>query len=42
MSNHVLGAVYSGIIEDVLNSSRVDFEENGIDDSALDVMREVS
>ncbi|CAK7203416.1 transcription factor IIA subunit alpha [Sporothrix eucalyptigena] len=39
MSNNVVGSVYEQIIEDVLTTSRVDFEENGIDDGVLEELR---
>ena len=41
MSNQVLGTIYSSIIEDVVNASRPDFEECGIDESVMDTLREV-
>ncbi|EPE10185.1 transcription factor tfiia complex subunit [Ophiostoma piceae UAMH 11346] len=39
MSNHIVGTVYEQIIEDVISSSRVDFEENGVDEAVLDDLR---
>lgn len=36
MSNTVVGGVYQSIIEEVINTSRVDFEENGVEESVLD------
>ncbi|KJR85949.1 transcription initiation factor TFIIA large subunit [Sporothrix schenckii 1099-18] len=39
MSNNVVGSVYEQIIEDVLSTSRVDFEENGVDEGVLDELR---
>ena len=42
MSNNVVGSVYEQIIEDVLSTSRVDFEENGVDEVVLDELRRVS
>jgi hypothetical protein len=42
MSNSVVGSVYEQIIEDVLSTSRVDFEENGVDEGVLDELRRVS
>lgn len=42
MSNNVVGSVYEQIIEDVLSTSRVDFEENGVDEAVLDELRRVS
>ncbi len=41
MSNSVVGTVYEQIIEDVISTSRVDFEENGVDESVLDALRMV-
>ena len=42
MSNSLVGQVYASIIDEVVNSSRVDFEENGVDESALEELRLVS
>lgn len=42
MSNQAVGSVYQSIIEDVINSSRVDFEESGVDDSVLEELRKAS
>lgn len=42
MSNTGVGSVYQTIINEVINSSRVDFEENGIEESALEELRKVS
>jgi hypothetical protein len=42
MSNQAVGSVYQTIIEEVINSSRVDFEENGIEESVLEELRQVS
>ena len=42
MSNQAVGNVYQTIIEEVVNSSRVDFEENGVEDSVLEDLRLVS
>ncbi|PHH90742.1 hypothetical protein CDD83_2782 [Cordyceps sp. RAO-2017] len=39
MSNQAVGNVYQTIIEEVINSSRVDFEESGVDDSVLEELR---
>ncbi|CAK7234503.1 transcription factor IIA subunit alpha [Sporothrix bragantina] len=39
MSNNVVGSVYEQIIEDVLTMSRVDFEENGVDEGVLDELK---
>ncbi|KAG9235967.1 putative transcription initiation factor IIA large subunit [Amylocarpus encephaloides] len=41
MSNAQVGNVYQQIIADVIESSRVDFEEGGVDASALDELRQV-
>lgn len=42
MSNHIVGEVYQTVIEEVINSSRVDFEENGVEESVLEELRKVS
>ena len=42
MSNTVVGNVYDRIIKEVVETSRVDFEESGIDDSVLEELRTVS
>lgn len=42
MSNTLVGSVYNTIIEEVVNSSRVDFEESGVEESALELLRVVS
>jgi transcription initiation factor TFIIA large subunit len=42
MSNQAVGNVYQTIIEEVINSSRVDFEENGVEESVLEELRQVS
>lgn len=39
MSNTQVGSVYSGIIVDVIDSSRVDFEEGGVDEHVLEELR---
>lgn len=39
MSNQQVGAVYSQIIADVIESSRVDFEEGGVDDHVLEELK---
>ncbi|RDA92920.1 hypothetical protein CP533_3890 [Ophiocordyceps camponoti-saundersi (nom. inval.)] len=39
MSNSAVGGVYQSIIEEVINSSRVDFEESGVDESVLEELR---
>lgn len=42
MSNTIVGNVYDRIIKEVVETSRVDFEESGIDDSVLEELRSVS
>ena len=42
MSNQAVGGVYQTIIEEVINSSRVDFEESGVEESVLEELRKVS
>lgn len=42
MSNQVVGSVYQTIIDEVINSSRVDFEESGVEESVLEELRQVS
>jgi hypothetical protein len=42
MSNTAVGGVYQAIIEEVINSSRVDFEESGVEESVLEELRKVS
>jgi len=39
MSNQAVGNVYQTIIEEVVSSSRVDFEENGVEESVLEELR---
>ncbi|RKF75512.1 Transcription initiation factor IIA large subunit [Golovinomyces cichoracearum] len=39
MSNTQVGSVYQQIIADVIESSRVDFEEGGVDESVLEALR---
>ncbi|WYZ44342.1 hypothetical protein EsH8_VII_000778 [Colletotrichum jinshuiense] len=39
MSNNAVGAVYEQIIAEVINSSRVDFEEGGVDENVLDELK---
>jgi len=41
MSNNVVGSVYETIIQEVINSVRVDFEENGVDDGVLEDLKKV-
>jgi transcription initiation factor TFIIA large subunit len=42
MSNQTVGTVYQQIIREVVESSRVDFEEGGVDESVLDELTRVS
>jgi hypothetical protein len=42
MSNTQVGNVYQQIIADVIESSRVDFEEGGVDEGVLEELRLVS
>lgn len=42
MSNAQVGTVYQSIINDVIDTSRVDFEEGGVDDAVLERLRLVS
>lgn len=42
MSNQAVGGVYQTIIEEVINSSRVDFEESGVEEAVLEELRLVS
>ncbi|KAK5663498.1 hypothetical protein OQA88_3928 [Cercophora sp. LCS_1] len=39
MSNVAVGSVYEHIINEVINSVRVDFEENGVDDGVLEELK---
>ncbi|KAK3354235.1 transcription factor IIA, alpha/beta subunit [Neurospora tetraspora] len=39
MSNATVGTVYEHIINEVINAVRVDFEENGVDDSVLEELK---
>jgi transcription initiation factor TFIIA large subunit len=41
MSNQAVGSVYKAIIDEVINSSRVDFEESGVEESVLEELRQV-
>lgn len=41
MSNQAVGSVYQSIIEEVINSSRIDFEEAGVNVSTLDDLKQV-
>ncbi|KAH7155510.1 transcription factor IIA, alpha/beta subunit [Dactylonectria estremocensis] len=40
MSNQAVGNVYQAIIDEVINSSRVDFEESGIEEAVLEELRQ--
>jgi hypothetical protein len=42
MSNQAVGNVYQTIIDEVINSSRVDFDESGVEESVLEELRQVS
>lgn len=42
MSNQAVGPLYQTIIEEVIAASRVDFEENGIEENVLEELRQVS
>jgi hypothetical protein len=42
MSNTSVGAVYAQIMADVIDSSRIDFEEMGVEESVLDELKKVS
>lgn len=42
MSNNQVGSIYQTIIEDVINASRTDFEDQGIEENVLQEMRKVS
>ncbi|KAG6311163.1 hypothetical protein E4U22_002897, partial [Claviceps purpurea] len=42
MSNQAVGAVYQIIIDEVINTSRVDFEESGVEEHVLEELRQVS
>lgn len=41
MSNTQVGNVYQQIISDVVESSRVDFEEGGVEEQVLEELRQV-
>jgi len=41
MSNTTVGNIYQQIISDVCDSSRVDFEEGGVDEQVLEELRQV-
>ncbi|KAK9440438.1 Transcription initiation factor IIA large subunit [Metarhizium brunneum] len=40
MSNQAVGTVYQTIIDEVINSSRVDFEESGVEENVLEELRQ--
>ncbi|KAF4125104.1 hypothetical protein GMORB2_3943 [Geosmithia morbida] len=40
MSNQAVGNVYQSIIDEVVNTSRVDFEESGVEDAVLEELRQ--
>lgn len=42
MSNTSVGAVYAQIMADVIDSSRIDFEEMGVEESVLEELKKVS
>jgi transcription initiation factor TFIIA large subunit len=42
MSNPNVGSVYQQVIRDVIETSRVDFEEGGVDESVLEELARVS
>jgi transcription initiation factor TFIIA large subunit len=42
MSNQNVGQVYAQIIRDVVDTSRLDFEEGGVDESVLEELSMVS
>lgn len=41
MSNNQVGNIYRQIIDEVIESSRVDFEEGGVDEGVLEELRKV-
>ncbi|KAL1841961.1 hypothetical protein VTJ49DRAFT_6284 [Mycothermus thermophilus] len=41
MSNAAVGPIYDSIISEVINSVRVDFEETGVDESALEDLKKL-
>lgn len=41
MSNSQVGPVYQQIISDVIESSRVDFEEGGVEEGVLEELKQV-
>ncbi|RQM05193.1 hypothetical protein DH86_00004029, partial [Scytalidium sp. 3C] len=40
MTNNQVGTVYQQIIQDVIESSRVDFEEGGVDEHVLEELKQ--
>lgn len=42
MSNALVGNIYRSIMDEVIDSSRVDFEEGGVDEAVLEDLRKVS
>jgi len=42
MSNTAVGQVYQTIIDDVIQASRVDFEEGGVEEGVLEELRKVN
>lgn len=42
MSNTQVGQIYQQIIADVIETSRTDLEENGVDESILEELQQVS
>lgn len=41
MSNNLVGNIYRQIIDEVIDSSRVDFEEGGVEEGVLEDLRKV-
>ncbi|KAI9682338.1 MAG: transcription factor IIA subunit alpha [Caeruleum heppii] len=41
MSNQLVGSIYHRIINEVIDSSQIDFEEGGVDQGTLDELRQV-
>lgn len=41
MSNSTVGNIYRAIIEEVIESSRTDFEEGGVEEGVLEDLRQV-
>lgn len=41
MSNATVGNIYQQIINEVIEASRVDFEEGGVEESVLEDLRKV-